>query len=245
MKAKTNLFVTLLFVTGLLFGCGGSADDEKQELARQDQRNERDDDQNDRRSRRSSSDDNEPQGLEDAFSQLGSALEEMGEALGGNTKVEPVNFRDLREVLPERLRGLDKGKSSGETTGALGFKVSTVEQIYENEDGDERLEITVVDLGSLKNAAVLGMDWLNMEFDREDDNGFERTTEINGHPALEKCETMGSTERCEVHLIVAERFVVDLESKGLSVRQMRDALDDIDLRKLEKMRNDGVTEKGQ
>lgn len=231
--------MTLLVITGFLIGCGGSdAADAEQEIVRQ----ERDDERNDRRSR-NNNDDNEPQGLEDAFSQLGSALEEMGEALGGNTSVEPVNFRDLREVLPGRVRGLDKGKSSGETTGALGFKVSTVEQVYEN--GDERLEITIVDLGTLRNAAVLGMDWLNMEVDREDDNGFERTTEIDGHPALEKCQTMGSTERCEVHLIVAERFVVDLESKGLSVRQMRDALDDIDLRKLEKMRNEGITEKGQ
>jgi hypothetical protein len=164
----------------------------------------------------------------------------MGDALNGDGGVEPINFRELRDALPRRVRGMEEGPSNGETTGVLGIRISTVDQTYRNEEDDERIDVTIVDLGSLRNAALMGKDWLNVQFDRESDEGFERTTRIEGYPGMEKCRTMTDYEECEIHLIVAERFVVDLKGKGVSMRTLRNVLDDVDLRKLESLREEGV-----
>ena len=178
--------------------------------------------------------------LDEALNDLGSALEQLGQTLNNETGVEPVDYRELRDVLPRRVRGMEEGSYNGERAGSLGFKVSKVEQEYESTDGDQSAAITIVDMGSLKDIASFGVNWLNLELDRENDRGFERTTQIDGHPAMEKCEQLSNYEKCEVHLFIAERFVVDLTTRGLSADEMRDILDDMDLRKLEKMRGEGM-----
>ena len=216
-----TFIIGLLAVLFVLSGCSDAALEEDKITRRED-----------RRTNDAKDNDTPGENLDEALSHLGNALEELGESLNGESGVEPVDYRDLREFLPNRIRGLEKGSYNGERTGTLGFKVSKVEQEYESENGDESVDISIVDLGTLRNFATFGLEWLKLEVDREDDKGFERTTRIDGHPALEKCETTSRYERCEVHLLVDERFVVEIKSKGLSIRQVRNILDDIDLKDL-------------
>ena len=227
MKILTILAVSVLLSGGLLVGCAESPPDEK-DMTRSEERS----DEQDR---------TPGEELDEALSSLGNALEELGESLNERSSVEPVDYRDLRDLLPGRIRGLEKGNYNGERTGTLGIKISKVEQEYESDDGDESVDISIIDLGSLRNVAAFGVDWLKVERDRESNDGFERTTQIDDHPALEKCQTSSQYEKCEIHLLVGERFVVDVVARGLSIRDVRNIVDDIDLRGLEKMRNEGVS----
>ncbi len=180
--------------------------------------------------------------LDEALSQLGDAFEDMGDAFGRESEIEPVDFRDLRDVLPGDIRGLEKGKSSGEKGGALGFRISQVEQKYESEDGDSRVEISIVDLGGLRNVAAFGLDWLKLKVDREDEDGYERTRTYRDHPVIDKCRQMSRYDHCEMTAFVSRRFVVKLESWGLERGGLEDVMEDTNIRKLERMKDEGVGE---
>ena len=240
MKRFSHVLLVLACTGLTLSGCAGCGSDDDTIARSEERRTERSNERHDRNTEDDRDAATPGEDLGEAMNNLGNALEQLGQSLGGDANVEPVDYRALRDVLPRRIRGLEKGRYNGERTSTLGIRVSTVEQEYESDDGDEWVKIQVVDLGSLRNVAAFGLDWLKLEVDRESSDGFERTTTIDGHPALEKCQTSGRTEQCEVHLFVAERFVVDLESKGFSIDRLHDVIDDMDLEDLEEMKLEGV-----
>ena len=45
---------------------------------------------------------------------MAEAMKKMGEAVTSGVKVEPVNFRDLKRLLPEKLAGMKRTNASGE-----------------------------------------------------------------------------------------------------------------------------------
>lgn len=207
---------------------------DRDEDLRDDTRDERQRDSRQNDDRQNSNTETE---LEEAFSELGSALEELGQAFKEDAGVDPVDYRELRDVLPERIRGMEKGRSNGERTGALGFRISQVEQTYESTTGDAELEISIVDMGGLKNIAAVGLEWLNLDMDRESDDGFERTRSYRGHPVLDKCEQMGREARCEMVAYVSRRFVVAIKSKGLEMGSLEGIMEQVDVEQLEEMRD--------
>lgn len=192
------------------------------------------------REERSRTDREDPENLGEAMQELGKVLGELGGTIGGEAAVTPVDFRELRELIPDRVRGMEQTANSGERAGALGIKISTVERTFQSSDGEEEIALKLTDLGSLKNAATLGLNWLHLDVDREDDNGFERTREFKGHPAHETCTSAGDSDRCSMHVLVAERFVLELEGRGVDIDKLRDVAGDVDIKQLDKMRYDGV-----
>ena len=243
--AFPHLFIILLvFMAGA--GCTDSNSwdtDEDVKTSKSDDQDQRDDRNSNRNSNQNNSDDEYPDTeLGNALNELGNAFEEMGKAFGNDTNVEPVDFRELRALLPEEIRGMEKGKSNGERTGALGFRISQVEQTYEEENGDGKLEISIVDLGGLKNVAAMGLDWLNVDVDRESDDGYERTRTYRDHPVMDKCEQTGRYDKCEMTAFISRRFVVSLKSQGLERGRLEDILEEVDIRKLERMKDEGVDE---
>lgn len=167
-------------------------------------------------------------GLKDA---LGELEKQLTDANGGE-KVEPVDFRDLKAELPERINGMKRISAEGERSGWGGFKVSTATGEYE--DDDKRLEISIVDAGGMMGLAKVGLAaWAQAEVDRESDDGYERTTTIDGYQAYEKYNN--KTEDGQVSIIINERFIVNIEGRNISARDLKSALNKLDLKKLEKM----------
>ena len=183
---------------------------------------------------------NEGENLGEALNELGDALKGMGEAFAGEVKVEPVDWRDLAELYPRRIRGLEQSGQEGEKSGAMGFKVATVKRTYTSSEGDQRLEISLVDLGSMRGVARVGLEWLNLEIDREDNSGFERTTKFRDHPMMESCDKVGELT-CEVNLLVSNRFVISMDSRGLEIDKLRDILADVKIDRLEELHDFGVS----
>jgi hypothetical protein len=187
---------------------------------------------------------------------LGDAAKEIGEAGGkiaesaekmadamkdmnDGKKVEPVDFRELKALLPEALPGLTRGNVEGERSGAMGADVATASADYANENGTS-LSVKISDMGSLTGAmrmATLG--WTMAQIDRESNDGYERTTTFNGYKAWEKYWT--STKHGELHVLVAGRFVVEVSGSECEMSQIKDAAGKIDFNKLAGMKNVGVT----
>jgi hypothetical protein len=167
--------------------------------------------------------------LGDAMSQAQDALQQVFGGGEGGTVKEAVDFRELRDLLPESVAGMDRTNVEGERTAVMGMHFSNAKGEYE--DGNERIEISISDLGTLTGLARMGYTaWLQTEIDRESDSGFERTrkfrTDGNEYPSFEKFDRRdGDTGNCEIQVWAAERFVVQIQGRNVEMEQCEDARD--------------------
>lgn len=158
-------------------------------------------------------------------------LEETVNQLKDGEKVEVANFRELKKLMPEEINGMERKSNTGQKTGAMGFNVSNAEAKYQ--DGDRRMEINIVDIGGM-GAAVAGMAaWTMVEIDKETEDGYERTTTIDGNKAFEKYNSR--TKRGEVSIILFNRFIVTIKGWNVDIKDMKAALDELDFDDIEEL----------
>jgi hypothetical protein len=214
------MYACFLVVALVLSGCGKSAEQKKlQEAAKQ---------------------------ANQAGEVLKEGAEKMADAFKGlsgdgteGKKVEPVNFRELKALLPESLPGLKRTSAEGEKTSAFGVKVSEAHASYDNEEG-ANVSVKITDMGSvsgLMGMATLG--WAYADVDRETDEGYEKTTTFKGHKALEKYST--ESKNGELSIFVAGRFIVNVEGSNVEMSYIKEVAGKIDLGALESMKDSGVT----
>ncbi|MCZ6758474.1 MAG: hypothetical protein O7C39_09345 [Bacteroidetes bacterium] len=170
-----------------------------------------------------------------AMQDLGSALEQIGNALKDDSDIEPVPHRKLRDLLPREVAGMARYDTDGSSHSVLGIRVSKIEGKYEGSHKD--MTIAIVDLGSISGVAALGMDFIDAKIDREFKDGFEKTTEIDGYPAFVEVENRGRGKRYTALIMVAERFMIAIEAEGRDLDRdiIEDVVDRISLRRLKRL----------
>jgi hypothetical protein len=157
----------------------------------------------------------------DAMGKVSEAMEQLKQ---DGKVVEPVNFRVLKGGIPLTFLGMERTKAEGETTGAMGFKISTAKATYQ--DGDKRVDIEIIDVGGIGMAAMGMAAWAMAEIDKESDNGFERTTTFEGHKAFEKC----NGDRCEFSAWMGKRIIFNVKSYNVGMDDIKKGMKkDIDL----------------
>jgi hypothetical protein len=176
---------------------------------------------------------------------MAEAMGRMGMAVGGavtgaaksmGTAVEPVDFRELKNLLPDGIGAMKRTAAEGEKAGGFGFVVSHAEARYEGGGGRATLKIT--DPGSLSGMAAMAAMWMNLELDKESETGYEKTGTANGRRFHEKYDK--SSKSGEYTVIVANRFIVEVDGHGIDMPTMKKALEQINLAKLESMKDVGV-----
>ena len=161
------------------------------------------------------------------------AMERMQEAAEAAGPVEPVDFRKLRETLPEAAGSARRTSAAGEKTGIGGFQVSRAEADYAVNGGSVRAVIT--DLGGTGTPAAMMMAaWTMAQIDRETESGYEKTSTINGHKAHEQYDNDAGSGSVEV--LVGGRFLVELNGNQVSMEDIKGLLKHLDLDKLASMK---------
>lgn len=173
--------------------------------------------------------------MEDVAEAVADATAELSE---GALVENPVPFRELEAVLPERIDGFRLTSREGGSGGAMGFRLSAVEAEYEG-DRDAEIEVEIMDIGALP---VIGSgtfaEWLSLEMDEESDRGWARTIEYRGYPAMEEFRrTDGDRGRANFSYLVENRFVVDIEGDGITVDELYEIRDRIDTEALADLRD--------
>lgn len=161
----------------------------------------------------------------------GEAVGEMGRAVASGSQVEPVDFRELQALLPEKLAGFKRTGLEGERNRVLGISASKARAAYSGEKG-ARVDLEFVDMGSLTGVAGLALAWVTVEIDREGSEGFERTVKVDGRRAYERY-TRAKKEGA-IDVLVANRFLVKAEGTGIEAPQLREVIAALDLGALEK-----------
>lgn len=184
-----------------------------------------------------STDDASEDGPNDPVSAITGAL---NQAFGGDgERVEPVDFRALRDLLPDELDDMERVDASGERTGVAGFSFSQAEGEYRSDDGERQISLQIVDGGGIAQMTMLGAAWMQVDIDRENSDGYERTTEYEGYPAFEK-QRSGDRPRSELSFVIADRFLVTANGQNVEMDELKDAVEELDLDELEDMRDEGV-----
>lgn len=160
-------------------------------------------------------------------------------AMTAGKATDAVDFRVLKELLPEDINGMPRTSSDGEKNSAMGFTMSRAEARYETQGTNASIRIEISDAGAMTGmAAMAAFAWASMEVDRETETGYEKTTTIKGYRGYEKFDRQ--TNFAELSILVGGRFMVELEGNEVGIDGLKAALDKLDLGKLEGMKDFGV-----
>lgn len=164
------------------------------------------------------------------------AMAGLGAVLGGGKNVEAVDIEKLKPLIPETFAGLAKKSSRSDKSGAAGFMVSKTEAEYSDTAG-KSIQLEITDMGSASGLMSLAS-WANVQGEREDQYGSEKTQKVNGRLVREKSKKSGGGE---YSVVIADRFMVDAKSSSVDLNTLKSAVASLDLGKLEAMKNEGVT----
>ena len=162
------------------------------------------------------------------------AMNGLGLLMGGGTHAEPVDTDALKPLVPDSFAGLEKTRSSSAKNGLAGLMMSEAKASY-SDKANRTVDLEITDTGGA--AALVGLaSWAQGE--SEDDSGTERTSKQNGRLVHERTSKKGGSN--EFTIVVADRFVVKAEGRGVDLNQLKSAVSGLDLGKLESMKNVGV-----
>jgi len=146
--------------------------------------------------------------------------------------VEAVSGATLKELLPAELPGMKRTSASGERNQMMGVDVSNAEGRYEATDGKgASVHIRITDVGSMTGPVRMGMaSWAMMQYSRETDTGYEKTTTFNGYKAVEEYRTQAKSGTIRVW--VADRFIVEIDGDQVTMDALKEVGGKLDFKKL-------------
>lgn len=177
-----------------------------------------------------------------AGANMGDAMAAMGAAVSGaanaGKKVETVDYKELKALLPESLPGMKRTDASGEKNAAMGMQISNAEGRYSADNGSS-IRIKITDIGSMTGLAGMATyAWARVDVDRESDNSYEKTSTFGGYKSHEKYDKSGKSG--EISVLVGDRFVVEADGNNVDMDTIKGALGKVDLGKLNSMKGQGV-----
>ncbi|HYE19984.1 MAG TPA: hypothetical protein VEA69_16155 [Tepidisphaeraceae bacterium] len=137
---------------------------------------------------------------------------------------EAIDFRKLKEILPEELGGLKRSKAGGEKNKFGDMSVSTARATYgKADDGEDenakhpRIEVEIQDFGgSAAGIGAAAAAWSTLDVDNESDDGYEKTVKIGDakHPGYEKWNK--ADKHGEIQVWVTKRYVLTIRTSNLT-----------------------------
>ncbi len=166
-------------------------------------------------------------------------MKEASENFTEGKKVNPVDFRELKALLPEAVGNLKRTNIEGEKVAAMGMNISNANADYSDDENASSIDLKITDLGSVSGlSGMAAYGWYLVDIDKEDDNGYEKTITYKGNKGYEKYDNEGKYG--ELSILVAKRFIVEANGNSVSMDQMKAAVDMIDFGKLESWKDFGI-----
>ena len=162
-----------------------------------------------------------------------SKLEQYGKDIEQRMNVlkalTPVSNEVLKAVLPENLVDMKRKSLRVGEMSAMGVASASAE--YENADDTKSLDINIIDGAGESGSGMASLMFFGFTTEREEitENGFEKTTEINGKRALVKEETDNGEVDSEIKWIHDERFIIELKADGYTLDELTQLFKNLDL----------------
>ena len=173
----------------------------------------------------------------DPNAQAQAAMQGLGAILGGGKRVDPIGIDQLKPFVPATFAGLDKTGGSAEKNGLGGLSVSKAEGIY-GDHARKHVTLEITDTGGASGLVGLA-GWMNVQGEREDDSGFEKTDKVDGRLTHEKGSKRPGGSN-EFTVVLGDRFIVAARGSGVELPELKAAVAGLDLGKLEALKSAGV-----
>jgi hypothetical protein len=160
------------------------------------------------------------------------AMNAVGQIMTGGKEIRPVDFHELKAMLPSSLPGMQRNEASGQSGEAMGMKGSSATARY-SDGAQATIHIEIIDLGSLSGLAALAGKF-DPSMEKETATGYERTRRVGEQLVHERYDR--SARSGEVGVIIANRFSVTVAGSGVDPGTLTVALKAIDLASLAAMR---------
>ncbi len=172
-----------------------------------------------------------PARAQDAPVDLQKALAQLQQMQQGAPKADPVDFRELKKLLPEELLGLPRTSVSGSKSGMMGMKVSMAEADYGK--GPRTIHVTIMDAAGTPLGAAAGWSMLGEGYEQETDDGWERVRTVGGHLLHESWSKDDRVSTAD--MVIGNRFIVSIELTGGQPGDALKALQQVDVNALAEM----------
>jgi hypothetical protein len=145
--------------------------------------------------------------------------------------VDPVDYRKLKELLPNSLGDLKRADAEGGKQSVGELKLSQARGTY-NEDGKEGGgSVSIFDYGAMPGMAEASAPWVNVDIDHESDTEYARTVKIGNYKGMETYNKEQKTG--SIMLVVARRFIVQIEINDLAPEVLQETAKSMKLAELE------------
>ncbi|MFN3516223.1 MAG: Yip1 family protein [Novosphingobium sp.] len=149
------------------------------------------------------------------------------EGMANGEAPKPVDMAALQALLPASIGSYQRTAIESAGVGGIGAKA---EAVYQN--GDKQIRLEIVDIAGL--GAVAGIAGaMGVEQSREDADGYERTTTVNGAIQTEKWNKTRQSGSFGTQ--VTGRFMIQAEGEAGSIDELKAAVAGIDRGKLENL----------
>lgn len=165
---------------------------------------------------------------------MGDMLAALSQMAGGSGKAEVVAVETLRNLLPAELPGMKRLSAVAEKSDTVGVVMSVATGVYQGDD-KKRITMKIEDTGNLSGLAAMASNMDNAG-EKISDTGYEKTTTLGDRKIREKFDRKSNSGA--VSMMVAERFMVEAEGSGVEVGELKNALGEIDVAKLEAMKTE-------
>lgn len=159
------------------------------------------------------------------------ARAEEAPAASQPAKREAIDYKKLKELLPESLAEIKRSQSEGQKSRFGEQSVSTATGTYgaSDADGAPNGTLTFIDYGSTDMAAgFAGM--FAVDIDQESDDEWTKTVKLGDHKALLTYNR--KDKRGSAQTVAGDRVVVSLELQNVTEDQFKKAADELPLKKL-------------
>lgn len=142
-------------------------------------------------------------------------------------KVEPVDFRKLKALLPEKVGEIQRSNAKGEKSGFGEMKISQATGEYTKDESESSATLTIMDYGAIPGAAAGLAAWEQTDIDNESDDEYTKTVKIGDYKALETYNN--KDKRGSIQLLVAKRFMVNLEIHNMDAAELEKTISEMKL----------------
>lgn len=151
------------------------------------------------------------------------ASNDMTKMMEDMKKMPALSTDQIKAMLPENLMGMKR--TSFSANSMMGYGVG--EARYKSDDG-KQLHVSIYDCVGTAGVAWYSMMYWGMNMEREDENGYEKTTTFNGAKAIEKYQK-GSDEY-SIMFPASNRLLVSVEGQQTGLDMVKQAAGNLNLK---------------
>ena len=155
-------------------------------------------------------------------------LQAAAKAIENSEAVTATDPDSLKAYLPASVAGFTRTEVSASTASAAGIEGSQAEAQYTR--GESNLKLQVTDIGQAGAlASIAGA--VNMKSSKETATGYEKTGVVDGRMTQESYDRQAKSG--EYSVLVGERFMVEASGNGVTMDELKAAVEAVGISRLE------------